>query len=156
MDASTAERWVTISALIVAAIYGYRRVTEQPSTPVTAGKLIGNGPPVPLGAFATAWGFTFLVVAIMAEAAPGLGGAFAILIATGDALTNSASVFADIGKQETPSTQQASTTATATGGTQIIAGNVNPNQVKGADQIVAGTVTQGIGDIGTQLVTGAL
>ena len=100
MDKSTAERWVTISAVLVAGIYAYRRLTEATSQPVTLKKLIGGGGIPPLCAFATAWGFTYLVVAIMTEAAPGLGGAFAILIATSDFLTNSASVFQDVGKQE--------------------------------------------------------
>lgn len=101
MDSSTAERWVTISALIVAAMYGYRRVTEPVASPTTAKSLVGVGNPAPLGAFATAWGFTFLIVSIMASAAPGLGGAFAILIAASDFLTNSAAVFADVTKLET-------------------------------------------------------
>jgi len=103
MDRSTSERWVTISALIVAGVYAYRRLTEATSTPVTVKKLAGIGNPVPLGAFATAWGFTFLIVAIMAEAAPGVGGAFAILIAVGDFLTNSQSVFKDVTSLEKPS-----------------------------------------------------
>ncbi len=103
MDKATAEKWVTISALMVGGIYAYRRLTEATSTPVTVKKLVGIGNPVPLGAFATAWGFTFLVVAMMAEAAPGLGGAFAILIAAGDFLTNSSSVFQDVTNLEKPS-----------------------------------------------------
>lgn len=102
MDSQAAERWVTTSALIVAGIYAYRRLTEPTSTPVTAKQLAGSGPPPPLGTFATAWGFTFLVIAIMAEAAPGLGGAFAILIATADTLTNAQSVLADVTRLEQP------------------------------------------------------
>jgi hypothetical protein len=69
---------------------------------VTVKKLVGVGELPPLGAFATAWGFTFLVVAVITEAAPGLGASFAILIATADLLTNSTSVFADVGKQTGP------------------------------------------------------
>lgn len=109
MDKGTAERWVTISALVVIGMYAYRRLVE----PAQTGKLknvIGVGTPVPLGQFATAWGFTFLVVSIMAEAAPGFGGAFAILIATSDFLTNSSSLFADV-------TQQSSKTVTTTAAT---------------------------------------
>ena len=72
-------------------------------------KLVGVGELPPLGSFATAWGFTFLIVAIITEAAPGLGAAFAILIATSDLLTNSASVFADVGKQSGQPTTTAAT-----------------------------------------------
>ena len=99
MSRDSAQRWVVISALLVAGVYGYRRITE----PVQPGKLsniLGIGELVPLGQFATAWGFTYLVVAIMAEAAPGLGGAFAILIAAADFLANTGSAVADIGKAE--------------------------------------------------------
>lgn len=113
MDRATAERWVTISALLVAGIYAYRRLIEPTSTPVTGKQLLGSGSPPPLGAFATAWGFTYLVVSIMATAAPGVGGAFAILIATGDLLTNSASLFADVGKQTGGQASSASAASTA-------------------------------------------
>jgi hypothetical protein len=100
MNDTTAERWVVISAVTVAGVYGYRRMTEPAAPPVTIKKLAGVGELPPLGSFATAWGFTFLVVAVIATASPGLGGSFAILIATADLLTNSASLFADVGKQQ--------------------------------------------------------
>jgi hypothetical protein len=100
MSQGTAERWVTISAATVAGIYAYRRLTEPSGPPATFQKLIGVGELPQLGAWATAWGFTFLVVAMMAEASPGLGGGFAILIMTADALTNSTSLFGDVGKAE--------------------------------------------------------
>jgi len=123
MDRATSERWVTISALIVAGIYGYRRLTEATSTPVTLKKIAGIGNPVPLGAFATAWGFTYLVVAIMAEAMPGVGGAFAILIAVGDFLTNSQSVFKDVTSLEKPSSglQSVGQLLSSAAGTQQLA-----------------------------------
>ena len=101
MNDAAAEQWVTVSALTVAGVYAYRRLTEgagQP--PATAKKLVGVGELPPLGAWATAWGFTFLVVAVMATAAPELGAAFAILIATGDLLANASSIFGDVGAQE--------------------------------------------------------
>jgi hypothetical protein len=151
MSKDTAQRWVVISALIVAGIYAYRRLTEATSSPVTLKKLVGIGNPVPLGAFATAWGFTYLVVAIMAEASPGLGGSFAILIATTDILTNASEVLADITKQETPASTAAAAT-TATGRTQVAAGVNNPNLSQGGAQIVGGTVTQGVGKIGSSTV----
>lgn len=106
MDQATAERWVVISAALVAGIYGYRRITEPVAAPTAGGKVkaaIGLGNPLPLGAFVTAWGFTYLVVSILASANPGLGGSFAMLIATGDFLTNATSVLGDVAKQERPS-----------------------------------------------------
>jgi hypothetical protein len=112
MTDSQAERWVTVSALVVAGIYGYRRLTEQPTTPpVTLKELAGVGELPPLGAWATAWGFTFLVVAIVATAAPELGAAFAILIATGDLMTNAQSIFSDVAGLEGKPAVDAKTTA---------------------------------------------
>lgn len=126
MDQATAERWVTISALTVAGVYAYRRLIEPSGPPATLKKLVGVGELPPLGAWATAWGFTFLVVSVIAEAAPGLGGAFAILIMTGDLLANGSSVFADVGKQQT---------ATGTG-KQATAGQV---QAATVPTIITGT-----------------
>jgi hypothetical protein len=100
MTDSQAEQWVITSALVVAGVYGYRRLTEQPTAPpVTLKELAGAGQLPPLGAWATAWGFTFLVVSIIATAAPELGAAFAILIATGDLMTNAQSILKDVGAQ---------------------------------------------------------
>ena len=111
MNQSQAEQAVVISAFTVAGIYAYRRFTEPSAPPATAKKLLGVGELPPLGSFATAWGFTFLIVAAMAEVSPGLGGSFAILIATADFLTNSSSVFTDVTKQEKGSAGSASAPA---------------------------------------------
>jgi hypothetical protein len=123
MSQGTAERWVVISALVVAGVYAYRRIVE----PVQTGNLkniIGIGNPVPLGQFATAWGTMYLVIAIMASAAPGLGGGFAILVMTGDLLTNTANLTADLNKQQGTTTQAATGGAatTTTGGASNIVG----------------------------------
>lgn len=154
MTRETAQRWVTVSALIVAGIYAYRRLTEAAAPPVTLKKLVGIGELPPLGSFATAWGFTFLVVAIMTEASPGLGGGFAILIATSDFLTNSGSIFADIGKQ-TKQTGATTTAATATGTGQqanVIAGGAHTPAVKSGVASVVGATATGIGQIGSQVI----
>lgn len=108
MDKATADRWVTIAAAIVAGVYFYRRVTEPAAGPTTAKKLVGIGQPVPLGSFVTAWGFMFLVLSIVAEASPGLGGSFSALIATSDLLTNMPAITADIGKRTTAAKPAAS------------------------------------------------
>jgi hypothetical protein len=98
VNRSTAEHWVVISAVVTAGVYFYRLITEGSSPPATLKRTAGAGsPPVPVGAFATAWGFTYLIVALIAEAAPGLGGAFAILIMAGDLLANGSEVFKDVG-----------------------------------------------------------
>jgi len=105
VDKSTAERWVVISALVVIAVYGYRRITEA-SQQGGLSNIIGQGPPVPLAEFATAWGFVFFLIALVTEAAPGLGGSFAILVAAGDLLANTGSITADVTKQEQPKPSQ--------------------------------------------------
>ena len=97
MSPASAERWVVISAALVAGIYAYRRIAE-PTAPATGVRsFAGEGSPPPLESWATAWGVTFLGVSIMAAVAPGLGGAFAILIAAVDFLGNAQNLFHDIG-----------------------------------------------------------
>lgn len=108
MDRNGAQRAITVSAVIVGGVYAYRRLTET-AQKGNLSNIVGLGNPVPLGQFMTAWGFTFLICALMAEADPGLGGSFAILIATGDLLANTASVVKDVGKQESTTTKANST-----------------------------------------------
>lgn len=98
-----AEKAIITSALIVAGIYTYRVITEgTSSTPTSGGKisqLAGKGSPATLGVFITGWGATFLVISVIAAAAPGLGGAMALLVATGDAIGNLGQLAADINKK---------------------------------------------------------
>lgn len=158
MDRASSERWVVISAAIVAGIYAYRRIlvgssssSSSSSKKGTAKQLAGIGDPVPVGQFAAAWGFVYLVVAIMASANPGLGGSFAILIATGDTLTNAADLFGLVKAQETGALQQSQ--ATAKTGTQILNNartNKNPTQ-SGVGNVV-GSTAQGIGNVGTKAI----
>jgi hypothetical protein len=133
MSQATAERWVTISAVTVAGIYTYRRLVEPSTPPATVKKLMGVGELPPLGSWATAWGFTFLVVSVMAEASPGLGGGFAILIMTADILTNSASLFADVGKQQ-------KTPAGVPSGAQVLAATDPLSGLAAAPATVAATI----------------
>lgn len=103
MTEQTAERWIVASAVATAGIYFYRLFTEGSAPPATLQRTLGAGRPVvPLGAFATAWGFTYLTLALIATGAPQLAGAFAILIGTADVLTNTGSIAADVGAQEKP------------------------------------------------------
>lgn len=97
MTESAAEKAILTSALMVAAIYAYRLLTEG-SSPTTGkmGALTGQGSPPPIGTFITAWGATFLVLAVITEISPSLGGSFAILVAAGDFIGNSAQVAKDV------------------------------------------------------------
>lgn len=113
MTKEGAERAVVISALIVFGVYFYRHITEKSSigqaTPNSGGvsQLIGLGTPANIGKFVTAWGLVFFVLALAAEAAPGLGGSFAILTAVGDLLANTQQLATDVnaklGQSNTPS-----------------------------------------------------
>lgn len=120
MNQQTAERWVTISAALVLGMYAYRRLTESPSDTATIKNVFGIGAPAPLGKFITAWGVVFLGISIMATAAPGLGGSFAILVAAADFLTNSQAVFTDVGVQQTKGLSASAAAAQMVGATSLI------------------------------------
>lgn len=97
MTRQDAEQAVTISALTVFGIYFYRLATEGHSD--SGGGVLqlgGIGAPANLGRFITGWGFAFLMLSVITEAAPGLGGSLAILVAAGDVLTNGAQVATDV------------------------------------------------------------
>lgn len=98
MTSQGAEKAITTSALLVAGIYTYRRLTEGAGSPSgsKAAQLLGRGSPPSVGVFITAWGTAYLVMAIMAQASPGLGGSFAILTAAADILSNGQQLAADI------------------------------------------------------------
>lgn len=98
MTSQGAEKAITTSALIVAGIYTYRRLTEGNGSPTgsKAAQLLGRGSPPSVGVFITAWGTAYLVMAIMAATSPGLGGSFAILAAVADILSNGQQLATDI------------------------------------------------------------
>jgi hypothetical protein len=98
MTAQGADKAITTSALIVAGIYTYRRLTEGSGTASSskAAQLLGRGSPPSIGVFITAWGTAYLIMAIMAQASPGLGGAFAITTAVADVLSNGQQLSKDI------------------------------------------------------------
>lgn len=104
MNASQAETAVTGSALVVGGIYIYRRLSEgdavvTPSKGLRLRQAIGAGPPLPTGTFVVAWGFTFLVIALMAQASPKLGGWFAMLVGAGAVLGNGLDITKDVNTQ---------------------------------------------------------
>lgn len=99
MSRAGAERAVVVSALVVFGVYTYRLLTEGHSTGGDLRQLAGQGAPPNIGRFLTGWGFAFFVLAVIAEAAPPLGGALAILTATGDVLANGKQVTDDVNAQ---------------------------------------------------------
>lgn len=133
MSNDQAERWVVISALVVAGVWAYRRLTEQPATAFSVKSAVGQGAPLAAGAFITSWGVVFLGVSVMAAASPPLGGAFAILIMTTDLLANTPALVGDVGKQSTAKTTPVQTAHQAGPGPQTpLAGQPSGSQVNAA------------------------
>ena len=100
MNRSEAQTAVVLSMFWVAAVFGYRKLTE----PVT-----GTSPaPSSTAHFMIGFGFTAIILSLMAQAAPALGGMMAVLVATGDTLANGKPLFADV-------TKALKATSTATG-----------------------------------------
>jgi hypothetical protein len=112
MNSSQARDAVNGAALIVAAIYFYRKLIEpatgtsqtrgraQPQTiPGAAAQIVGVGPLASTGRFVVGFGFTFLVLSLMEGASPELAGSFALLIALGAILGNGVAVTADLKAQ---------------------------------------------------------
>jgi len=106
MSKQGAQSAVSISAFVVAAIFAYRKLTESSSsTPVPS-----------VGHFVLGFGFAYTTLAIVAQAAPELGGMFAVLVGAGDLLANGKPLIADLNaglKRTTTSPPAASRPATA-------------------------------------------
>jgi hypothetical protein len=79
-----AKRWLVVSALIVAGVWGYRRMREGPAAVLDFPR------------FATAWGATYFTLALVAEASPRGAAAFSLLVATGDVLAQGSQLFGDV------------------------------------------------------------
>jgi hypothetical protein len=110
MTKEGAETAVTTSALVVAGMYTYRKLTEKAENvsgseakrkpgEIVKG-LVGTGQLLPVGAWVTGAGITFIVLSILAAASPDLGGYSAILVATGTTLGNGLAVTQDITHSE--------------------------------------------------------
>jgi hypothetical protein len=84
MTVDQAQSAVSVSAVVVAGVYGYRKLVE--SDPKAA----------PTAHFVIGFGFVFITLALVAQAAPSLGGMLAILIAGGDLLTNGIALTNDL------------------------------------------------------------
>jgi hypothetical protein len=95
MTNEQAQSAIVTSAVLVGAIYMYRRMVEPdqaqdaPKDPRRAiRQLAGIGPTAPLGRFITGWGFTYLVLAAIEGPAPDIAGMLAWLILLGCLLGN--------------------------------------------------------------------
>jgi hypothetical protein len=78
MTTDQAQSAVTLSAFVVAGIFAYRKLASgstAASVPQTSHFVVG-------------FGFTYIILSLLAQAAPALGGMGAILVATGDLLVN--------------------------------------------------------------------
>lgn len=106
MDSASARKWVVISALVVAGVWGYRHVRQSASDPAEAGKTMLAFPE-----FITAWGAVYFTLAMIAEATPRFAGAMAILIMTADGLTQGKQVIADVTSEQKGSKPAAKTPA---------------------------------------------
>lgn len=97
-----AESWVLASAMIVGAVYGFRRIIEPSVTtaPARGGKaaaLLGAGsPPAALGQWAVAYSTSYIFLSIGAIIAPELAAALAMLIVGASLLSNGISVSTDL------------------------------------------------------------
>ncbi len=101
MTSDQAQTAVAGSAFVVAAVFAYRKLvepaTQSKTTPATAHFVIG-------------FGVTYIVLSLLAQAAPELGGMFAVLVATADLLNNGQALVKDLNGALGAAT-------TATGGT---------------------------------------
>ncbi len=116
MTTDQAQSAVSISALVVAAVFGYRKLTEATTQ--------GNVSAAPWAHFVIGFGFVYVSLAVVAQAAPELGGMFAILIAAGDVLANGKSVAGDITNSLTATGERAASPGHPAAG-QATAGQVN-------------------------------
>ena len=85
MTSEQAQDAVSLSAFVVASIFAYRKLTSSTSSsaPNTSHFVIG-------------FGFTFIILSLLAQAAPELGGMLAVLVATGDMLANGNALLGDV------------------------------------------------------------
>lgn len=87
----SANSMIKIGALLVGGIYAFRRFTEG-----TAEQEKRSTKLAPLGQFVIAWGTVFLVLSIIAPAAPTLAGNMALLLVVASLLSNGVQASKDI------------------------------------------------------------
>lgn len=86
MTRAQADQWIIASAVITGGVYVYLRWRGAHSAPVQV--------------FVTAWGVVYVVLSVMALAAPGIAAGFAMLILTADLLANVQGLAKEIEKVE--------------------------------------------------------
>lgn len=84
---------IKVAALVVAAVYLYRRFTEG-----TAEELKASQKLTPLGRWVIGWGVVFFGLSIAAGPFPGAAGDMAILLALGSLLSNGVEISKDLNK----------------------------------------------------------
>lgn len=87
MTSDQAQSAVSISAFVVAAIWGYRKLVEKTTSSKTT---------APTSHFVIGFGFAFIALSLLAQATPALGGMLAIGVATTDALVNGTQLTRDL------------------------------------------------------------
>lgn len=88
MTTQQAQSAVSLSALVVAGVYAYRKLAEKGTS--------GNVTAAPLSHFVLGFGFTFIGLSLAAQAAPEFGGMFAVLVAAADLLVNGNKIVSDL------------------------------------------------------------
>lgn len=95
MSDASAHSAILLSALIVAALYGYRWLVRGESSLIA-----GKGPEVSPEGFLMAWGVLYLMLSVASTFAAGAAGAFAVLIALSDVFANFGAVSGAISQTE--------------------------------------------------------
>lgn len=116
MTQTQGENAITLSALVTAGVYFYRRAVEGESGAPSSKHVVetytrafGSGPVLPLGQWLPAAGAVFIGLALLGAASPKVGGTAAVLVATGAALGNGVALQRDL-KGTAPAKAGASTT----------------------------------------------
>lgn len=94
-----AQKWILASAVVLAVIYGFRRLVEtaapsQPSGPISS--LIGTGAPPPAMQWAVSYAVAMFGLSLLALAAPEVAGGLAMMTVAGALLTNGTAVSRDV------------------------------------------------------------
>lgn len=96
-----AQKWVLVSALLTAVIYGFRRTIEPAQTSSTPAKnklaaLAGSGSPPALGQWLVSYAVAFGFLAVIALGAPEFAASLAGVVVLGNLLNNGTTIVADL------------------------------------------------------------
>jgi hypothetical protein len=100
-----ADTAVVTSALVMAGMYAYRRMTEpigerskrKPNSASNVAEgVIGRGDLLPTGTWVVGFGVSFIVISILASVSPTAGGYSAILVATTSFFANGEALMEDL------------------------------------------------------------